>query len=1364
MARAATLEESIQFLNVLLVENPGDRAAALAALPDLGPQDSGTEDASNASNSPLPLPRYLPRIDLSNLGDLTPGLAIIEEWTKYIPAAEVFVKCIRVWPSEAAPLSRSPTMIVAVNYLRNNRLDWSRWPLDRACFRLTRLKIGARTVMRASKLQTNFTRVSAFSSAFLLYIFMSLLQSTLLADWAEDAMEYVESFYAVLNSNSSPCPLPYLSWPRTAVLHRAVTLSTPSKAGLAIKAAAHSTMQTMTVKTTTTMLQVPPMQNLRIFERRSGEKLAHSKQLSETSSMADEYSDPPPPGDAMVVDDPQPQEAPSPVPSPPPAVSSTGRPVRTKRPTWKLLQLLPEPPSAAPDRSAMGRDPEPTPPSAPSSFVWDSVKSAMNSFGLYREYPRAPTHDPDSTISLVDLSDIPRPPAPAATTATAPPVPLPPAETQNNPYHPFPNSTAYGITNWMWSGSPLKSIEEVTKLVDFLKSDAFRKEDLATFNLSQATEMLDKLSSSAGKSPVAHDGWSETDVEIKVPIGRKDMKTGSPPPMYTVPGLFLRPLSEVLKSAIHDTMMSRHFHFTPFKQFHKSHPDAVPSRVLDEIYSSDAMIAEYEKLQSQPAEPGCELERVILCLMFWSDSTHLATFGNASLWPLYLFFGNLSKWVRAKPRSGACHHLAYIPKLPDEFHDFYTRLTGSAPSADVLAHCRRELMHAVWEKILDDDFMEAYEHGIVLKCHDDYPEKTLLAGIRNLGSSPCPRCKITTDKIPNVGTKNDDKARTKLERVDTPAYRGLIATARRWIYDLGDNVKSARVERLFKANLSRPDFEYILPALFQATTHLGRQLRYFVANTCPHFDTRELPKEEAARGRRKARKSKKQSRVVPQRRKGAAANPEKVKVTMNLKTYKFHSLGDYLHFIPWFGTSDSYSTQTGELEHRRVKRFYARTNKNTAVRQMTILERREQALLHIARKLGKILPSPPPQPHTKGKRKAGAKRKVKKSSLHVDFLESETLPYTAPEQHHHISASRNFHTNIPQFLHENEGDPAVQDFLPKLKNHLLGRLAHPDYSDDTEEFTDEERHSLVIANNRMYRHKVLRVNYTTYDVRRGQDSMNPRTRADIMTLAPQGDTSHPFSYARLLSVFHVDVIRNVRGATHVPVPTSLDVLWVRNFRRDTSFRAGFKAKRLHRLEFIPADQPNAFSFLNPDEVIRGAHLIPAFHHGRTHDLLGEGPSLALDDEDMGEWRYHYVNMFVDRDMYMRYVGGGIGHYKVEVDNEVGTAGDGEDIGLGPEGDSESEDVGEVNSGAAEGEDGASVVPGDGDEVDDSEKRVGSESGSDSEDSQGSGASTTDDDGDDDGGEGSDTESSVDLGAEDGEGYMEEEEEEGYAPL
>jgi len=57
---------------------------------------------------------------------------------------------------------------------------------------------------------------------------------------------------------------------------------------------------------------------------------------------------------------------------------------------------------------------------------------------------------------------------------------------------------------------------------------------------------------------------------------------------------------------------------------------------------------------------------------------------------------------------------------------------------DILAHCWQELMHAVWSKILDDDFIHAYTYGIVIKGVDgierrvyprlftysaDYPEK-----------------------------------------------------------------------------------------------------------------------------------------------------------------------------------------------------------------------------------------------------------------------------------------------------------------------------------------------------------------------------------------------------------------------------------------------------------------------------------------------------------------------------------------------------------------------------------------------------------------------------------------------------------------
>lgn len=61
--------------------------------------------------------------------------------------------------------------------------------------------------------------------------------------------------------------------------------------------------------------------------------------------------------------------------------------------------------------------------------------------------------------------------------------------------------------------------------------------------------------------------------------------------------------------------------------------------------------------------PGPQLETVVAAIMLSSDSTQLTSFGTASLWPIYLYLGNLSKYTRLKPKSFAAHHLAYIPKV-----------------------------------------------------------------------------------------------------------------------------------------------------------------------------------------------------------------------------------------------------------------------------------------------------------------------------------------------------------------------------------------------------------------------------------------------------------------------------------------------------------------------------------------------------------------------------------------------------------------------------------------------------------------------------------------------------------------------------
>ena len=96
--------------------------------------------------------------------------------------------------------------------------------------------------------------------------------------------------------------------------------------------------------------------------------------------------------------------------------------------------------------------------------------------------------------------------------------------------------------------------------------------------------------------------------------------------------------------------------------------------------------------------------------------------------------------------------------------------------------------------------------------------------------------------------------------------------------------------------------------LKELTRLLGSRLRFFANNICPLYDTRELPREEAARARRRAKQAAQRAGNTD-----AAATSRKtgpLRKVFNLVTYKLHALGDYVFHILRFGTTDSYSTQT----------------------------------------------------------------------------------------------------------------------------------------------------------------------------------------------------------------------------------------------------------------------------------------------------------------------------------------------------------------------------------------------------------------------------------------------------------------------
>jgi hypothetical protein len=297
----------------------------------------------------------------------------------------------------------------------------------------------------------------------------------------------------------------------------------------------------------------------------------------------------------------------------------------------------------------------------------------------------------------------------------------------------------------------------------------FSKDDLEGFDANRENKKLDNANSNqesrdAGpvpRAPFDDEDFQTVDIGIEVPSGDRQR----PAKTFPIPGLRYRPLLSVLKTAFADPI-AKHLHFSPFALFNSSAEKE--QCIYSEIYNSDAFIAANDDIQNSRVkpldDPDCKLEKVIAALMFWSDSTHLAQFGTAKLWPIYLFLGNLSQYIRAMPNSGACHHLAYIPsvshvfqlefsvviltwirtfQLPDLVHAELSQFCAKwgTQKKDILAHCRRELMHGVWKHLLDEEFLHAYKYGIVILCKDgirrrvfpriftysaDYPEKSVL--------------------------------------------------------------------------------------------------------------------------------------------------------------------------------------------------------------------------------------------------------------------------------------------------------------------------------------------------------------------------------------------------------------------------------------------------------------------------------------------------------------------------------------------------------------------------------------------------------------------------------------------------------------
>ncbi|SJL10860.1 uncharacterized protein ARMOST_14255 [Armillaria ostoyae] len=777
-------------------------------------------------------------------------------------------------------------------------------------------------------------------------------------------------------------------------------------------------------------------------------------------------------------------------------------------------------------------------------------------------------------------------------------------KTSSNPFYSFINVTIFRLFAWFYQ-STSKSLSDITSLIrNVIHAPDFDPDHFVdNFDAAKAVTALDKVNDSSLLFS-SSSGWYETSVTIKLPQTGIENVSKDEAPEFKVTGVYHHDLLDIVISAFQDTSFFD-MHLKGFTEMWKPGNSQASERVFGEAYTSDIYLAMEDEISSLPSDG---LETVVVLLMGYSDSMHLTNFGTAALWPIYLAFGLLSKYIRAQPTSGSSHHLAYMPVLPDTIQDAYSQYFGWPASPAILTYLKHELFHAIWKKLLSPRFKDAYINGIIILCADnirqrifpqfftysaDYPEKALLASIKNLGKYLCLQCLIPKEKVHEMGTVNDMKHRKGKQRADMERHQWWIKKVQSWIYRDGDAVDGKTVNTILnRESLSstRNAFSLVLSLMFnfyqivmeltlfksstddfgwyqhldeeqsddstimsltsktlqhhahaklrmhtksslsiftRLTSQLRSLIRKFKREVDP-LDTREIHKERDARARREINALKKKGKTIAHV--GQAACKAKGKISMaklkkkfSLSTYKYHAMGDYPAMIRAFGMTDSYSTQSGELEHQCVKQFYGCMNKSkTFTKQISLHVQRQQHLHEMQRKidLEDESQSKRPMPAHNG---------------------AESLPYTDPRDHHHISASTCTKTYLNAWLCENSGDVACMGFLSKLKDHLLSRLLGGD------EFSDLDRQNLIIMNNCIYLHQILRINYTTYDVWRNQDSINPHTRSNIMMLACEDsadDQSHPYLYARVIGIFHATVrLVGTQNSSQNDSAKSMEFLW-----------------------------------------------------------------------------------------------------------------------------------------------------------------------------------------------------------------------------
>ena len=300
----------------------------------------------------------------------------------------------------------------------------------------------------------------------------------------------------------------------------------------------------------------------------------------------------------------------------------------------RFRDLLPQaapslPPTTVPesDGNAAAQTPDT---SLPRSRIHRIFRTPRNVFGLVRQYfgKELPSVDPEENLTLADLTS---------------PSPADKLSQPRSGFFPFPNRSSFLLGDWYWNGGVQKSQQSFKDLIDIVGNPAFQPNHVRHTNWSEINATLGSTDVDGDAEWLDEDaGWKKTRVEIKVPFHSRMKIPGSQ--QYAAADLYHRSLVQVITERISDPHTGAQFHLEPYELLWKRSSQHKEVGIQGELYTSEAFREAHRALQDSPPEPNCDLPRVVVALMFWSDATQLTQFGNSQLWPCYLFIGNESKY------------------------------------------------------------------------------------------------------------------------------------------------------------------------------------------------------------------------------------------------------------------------------------------------------------------------------------------------------------------------------------------------------------------------------------------------------------------------------------------------------------------------------------------------------------------------------------------------------------------------------------------------------------------------------------------------------------------------------------------------